>query len=303
VLLFVFGCIVVIGLIGEYSPKYQARVRVFEVLVTVGVAGEVLAGALIAASSHQLQMYSDLEVGRLNKEAASFRLKAEILGKENVRARTDLANINAQTKSTEERTSANIREIFKLKKEAAEAQQKQAQAELQLKHVSERQAQRRVEIPKFRAALNGKPKGKAQIMYLPNDGEAYNFAWSIEIALFGSGWIVASPIPIPPDGTGEGMRELPLDMLRRFPPTFRLGSALSRVASVSSASTKMAAERFAPLRSEPTRSARLRSVKRRYSPRILALCKLTTTSVCARHAFHTLGPFRSISRCSGLATH
>jgi hypothetical protein len=75
-LLLLFGLVLVIGLIGEYRPKWESRKKLFELLVIIGVAGELLADGGIFAFSRRLQIISDAEVASLNKEAGEARQKA-----------------------------------------------------------------------------------------------------------------------------------------------------------------------------------------------------------------------------------
>jgi hypothetical protein len=78
VALLLFGILLVAGLIGEYakSERWKKHVRVFEMLVIVGVAGELLAdGGIFLFSSH-LQTIADTEIAGLNNGAAQLRKQA-----------------------------------------------------------------------------------------------------------------------------------------------------------------------------------------------------------------------------------
>ena len=50
------------------------------------------------------------------------------------------------------------------------------------------------------AFLKGKPVGFAQILYKPNDREAYSFAGQIDYLLTAAGWTVPPMKPIPSEG-------------------------------------------------------------------------------------------------------
>jgi hypothetical protein len=96
------------------------------------------------------------------------------------------------------------------KQETAQAQKESAEAQLALRKyiddVSKRRGPRVLDIKKFVAALNGKPKATVEILFAPNDEEAYEFA--LEIARWlgpgvkgdGAGWNVKEPQPIPATG-------------------------------------------------------------------------------------------------------
>jgi len=82
-----FGLILVIGLIGEIptedrkgkSRTFRFLYRTFEIMVILGVSGELIGDGGIFVFSEHLQAISDHEVATLNKEAADERLEAETL--------------------------------------------------------------------------------------------------------------------------------------------------------------------------------------------------------------------------------
>jgi hypothetical protein len=78
-LLLLFGLLLVAGLIGEYaeSDRWKRYVKVFEMCVIIGVAGELIAdGGIFLFSSH-LQTIADLEIGALTKQAHDAKISAE----------------------------------------------------------------------------------------------------------------------------------------------------------------------------------------------------------------------------------
>jgi len=71
IILLVSGLVLVVGIIGEYakSDRWKRHHRVFEVLVIIGVCGELLAdGGVFLFSSH-LQTISDAELAAVTKKA------------------------------------------------------------------------------------------------------------------------------------------------------------------------------------------------------------------------------------------
>lgn len=56
----------------------------------------------------------------------------------------------------------------------------------------------------FSNALHGKPVGTVQILYKPNDVEAFWFAFEIASCLKVAGWAVSDPVPIP-IGSGDNL--------------------------------------------------------------------------------------------------
>jgi hypothetical protein len=79
VALLLFGALLVLGLVGEYSESasWKRYIKTFELFVILGVAGELIAdGAIFLLSSH-LQTLSDVEVARLNNAAESANATAK----------------------------------------------------------------------------------------------------------------------------------------------------------------------------------------------------------------------------------
>jgi hypothetical protein len=76
--LLVFGVVLVYGLVGEYKTleQHRQRMKLFEMLVIVGVAGELISdGGIFLFSSH-LQTIADTEIARVNMESAKLRMRA-----------------------------------------------------------------------------------------------------------------------------------------------------------------------------------------------------------------------------------
>jgi hypothetical protein len=79
VLLLLFGLILTIGALGEYKkfPRLlKASHAMFELLVVIGIAGELVADGGVFVFSRHLQTISDGEFAALNKEAGDARKKA-----------------------------------------------------------------------------------------------------------------------------------------------------------------------------------------------------------------------------------
>jgi hypothetical protein len=185
--------------------------------VTAGVAGELViqfAASRIETglrgANHRVEALLNIEAGNANDRAG--------------KALIDAGTANERAGQANQRASFNEKEASRLNRAAIEAKQQLALAELQLAEVRQKQKPRWLPIEEFRKALQGKPTGKIEIMYVPDDGEAYKFALSIEIGLRSAGWpSVSEPTPIPSDAVADGMRGMPREPLHRFPPTFRVG--------------------------------------------------------------------------------
>jgi hypothetical protein len=79
VLLLVFGAVLTTGVLGEYKkfPRLlRASVATFELMVVIGIAGELLADGAIFVFSRHLQTLSEGEYATLNSEASGARREA-----------------------------------------------------------------------------------------------------------------------------------------------------------------------------------------------------------------------------------
>jgi hypothetical protein len=95
--LLLFGIVLVFGLIGEFSERWKHYIKVFELMVIIGVAGELLADGAIFLFSARLQTISDHEVASLNRDAAQAKLEAETLQLEISGANERAASAEAET--------------------------------------------------------------------------------------------------------------------------------------------------------------------------------------------------------------
>jgi len=89
IVLLLFGVLLTVGLIGEYakSERWKRHVKTFEMLVIIGVAGELLAdGGIFLFSSH-LQTIADQEIADLTVTAGNARASAETAAKATDRAK------------------------------------------------------------------------------------------------------------------------------------------------------------------------------------------------------------------------
>ena len=78
-LLLLFGLLLVAGLIGEYaeSERWKKYVKIFEMFVIIGVAGELLADGGIFLFSSRLQQITELEIANLTVAAGNAKSSAE----------------------------------------------------------------------------------------------------------------------------------------------------------------------------------------------------------------------------------
>lgn len=151
--------VLVIGIVGEYakSDKWRAHLRAFEVLVVIGVAGELFADGGIFLFSRRLQAISDEEVARLT-------VKAE----------------EAEQKAAEARERTAIAEL-----EMEQIRERQKDRWLRFSEMGR--------LGKFEAMLRSSPKGIVQVIYLDGDAEAFDLADAISGALKRTDWNVPSP--------------------------------------------------------------------------------------------------------------
>jgi hypothetical protein len=71
ILLLLFGVLLVVGLVGEYRKSLSRWVKLFEMFVIIGVAGELLADGGIFALSRHLETIANGEIAVLTEQAAT----------------------------------------------------------------------------------------------------------------------------------------------------------------------------------------------------------------------------------------
>jgi hypothetical protein len=99
IVLLLFGILLTVGLVGEYakSERWKRHVKTFEMLVIIGVAGELLADGGIFLFSAHLQTIADLEIAELAKKAGEANDHASQVEQENIKLRTMLAKLQRST--------------------------------------------------------------------------------------------------------------------------------------------------------------------------------------------------------------
>jgi hypothetical protein len=76
--LLLFGIVLVIGLVGEYkTDQHSRRMKLCEMLVIIGVLGELLGDGGVFLFSNQLQVISDNEIREANNKALDAKTSAE----------------------------------------------------------------------------------------------------------------------------------------------------------------------------------------------------------------------------------
>jgi hypothetical protein len=126
--LLVFGVVLVIGLVGEVakSDKWKKRLRLFEMLVIIGVAGELIADGGIFLFSRHLQTISEAEYSGLNKQAADAYKQAEIARKEADSFELDIAKAKKGAADALERAAKAEENLGEARKDAATANERAA---------------------------------------------------------------------------------------------------------------------------------------------------------------------------------
>ncbi|MGA2590468.1 MAG: hypothetical protein ABSH32_11165 [Bryobacteraceae bacterium] len=131
--LLVFGTLLTIGLIGEYSesPTWKRREKVFEMLVIIGVAGEIFADGGIFLFSRRLQVIAERDVALLN-------VKASAADERSRKAEAHLADALASAESAKALVKGYDKQIADEKARAAAAElaaaeAKREEAELRVK--------------------------------------------------------------------------------------------------------------------------------------------------------------------------
>ena len=92
--LLLFGIILVLGLVGEYveSERWNKHLKLFEMLVIIGVLGELVGDGGVFLFSNQLQVISESEIADANKKAGDAKTSAEGASAAARRADADAGN-------------------------------------------------------------------------------------------------------------------------------------------------------------------------------------------------------------------
>jgi hypothetical protein len=193
-LLLISGVVLVFGIFGEYK-KLPTRLllwptAVFEILVMVGVAGELLGdGGVFAFSSH-LQSIEDGELRTLGSEADKLDLRLKSLN-----TKTDMAGMTADAavENSNEAASVSSRALRlaqSAESRVAEAIRRTAALESQLewRTLSQQQANT------IRTGIPATFKGlKVSVSHLASDSEGAQYASEIADVLTASGILINGP--------------------------------------------------------------------------------------------------------------
>lgn len=189
----------------------KAHTRLFVLYVAVLIVGGLLTTWLTvmvwrANNTQQDAVIADADarIAEANQKAQEASRKTRELEQQNLLLRADLNNA--------------AEEVALLQKEAAEARTKQAQAEMALELLAEKQRSRSLNGAVFLRELRRVPKAKAEIWYNPEDPEAFGFALQIygwlgkgyESGVPGAGWEVAEPRSIPTNAAFLNFPDAPL---------------------------------------------------------------------------------------------
>jgi hypothetical protein len=197
--LLLFSAILIIGIVGEVKlPSWHHLLKRFEILVLVGVLGELIAdGGIFLFSSH-LQRILDSENAALDLEAS--------------RARKEANEANERTKGLEAKVATSNAEAKKATERAAQAEALEKRYESQI-------AQAQLEFERFRApreltvgpAIGSKLKafkGTPYDIAVSLDSDSNNLAASVVTVLDGAGWVRKDP--------PAGIFRVPLSYTRVF---------------------------------------------------------------------------------------
>lgn len=126
IVLLIFGAILVLGLVGEYCEGLKRWIKLFELLVIFGVAGELLADGGIFAFSKRLQTLADVEISdsyqkaaQANAMAQSARAAAETAAKDQLEIERENLRLEAELQYGERENAKSQTRIRALEKENA----------------------------------------------------------------------------------------------------------------------------------------------------------------------------------------
>jgi hypothetical protein len=163
---------------------------------------------------------SEESLAEANKRIAEANAQAE-------RARADAAGSMAIAADAQNRASGARREAAQaneraaqLERDAAVARKETAEAQLKLEQLRKLAEPRNINFDVFRKELEGKPKARVQIWYLPDSSDGYWYAFRLAAALSDSGWEIEGPAPIPePDPHNALLKDMPRAMVAGGQPS------------------------------------------------------------------------------------
>jgi hypothetical protein len=179
VALLVFGVLLVIGLLGEYSKseRWKRYLKAFELLVILGVAGELVAdGAIFSLSAH-LQTLSDVEVARLHNAAESANATAK--------------NFESQIADANAKAEIAHRDAESFRLDITKAQGSASNAEAEASRLKQKMADRvcgRPEITAISARMKSFVGQEFRLTTYPNMAEPRAVAACISQALAAANW-------------------------------------------------------------------------------------------------------------------
>lgn len=151
-------------------------------------------GALAAIFTALAAIFGLLAFGKSYLEA---KVKEEAFDK--FKRESNVAITDANTRAVK---ALELQQVVET--ELAQAKTRQAEAETKLEEVRKKQAPRELNMEAFGKALDGKPRCEVEILYQPNDDEAFTLASAISL---GFSWASfcweypepPTPVPIPED--------------------------------------------------------------------------------------------------------
>jgi hypothetical protein len=182
ILLLVFGLMVAIGVLGEStkSEKWKKWHRTFELLVIIGVAGELFADGTIFIFSKHLQTISDSELTAAIRKAGDAELSADKAADAADRANTSSQKADREAKHAE--LAAEKVNALAADAEARTLRTDQALGELKRPRIIKREALERM------AKDLGEFPGTPFDLNVAGDGEPIRLMDTVRSMLAKAGW-------------------------------------------------------------------------------------------------------------------
>jgi hypothetical protein len=200
--LLLFGVLLVAGLIGEYakSERWKRRVKIFEMFVIIGVAGELLADGGIFLFSRQLQTIADLEIAEITKKAGEAKNSANEAAGAAQRSKDESAKATASASNALALASGARQEADSFEKDIVSAKEQAAKAESHLAEALRRATEAQLSLDKLRSPRRLTPEQQKRIaaklksfgmqfdLALTNLPEPTEFSLTLENTLGMGGW-------------------------------------------------------------------------------------------------------------------
>jgi hypothetical protein len=197
IFLLIFGLMVAIGVLGEStkSEKWKKWHRTFEMLVIIGVAGELFADGTIFVFSRHLQTISDSELSAATIKAGDAKTSADTAAQDASRANSFAEQAEGHARAANDKADRFRLQIAQANERAAEAGKAAEDDKLARVKIEEKLSGWQLDSEGQKRLLTAlKPYAKTTYDLAVNPSE-FKFMRVLDTALSAAGWTWQKPKP------------------------------------------------------------------------------------------------------------